>query len=89
MSSRGSPYTSIRSILREELGRPLEEVYSEIDPVALASASIAQVHAARLVTGEEVVIKVQKPGVETVLLTDLNFLYLSSRLVENLAPKLS
>ena len=83
------PYTSIRSILREELGRPLEEVYSEIDPVALASASIAQVHAARLVTGEEVVIKVQKPGVETVLLTDLNFLYLSSRLVETLAPKLS
>lgn len=83
------PYTAIRRILREELGRPLEEVYSEIDPVALASASIAQVHAARLVTGEEVVIKVQKPGVETVLLTDLNFLYLSSRLVETLAPKLS
>lgn len=82
-------YTAIRRILREELGRPLEEVYSEIDPVALASASIAQVHAARLVTGEEVVIKVQKPGVETVLLTDLNFLYLSSRVVETLAPKLS
>lgn len=83
------PYPDIRRILREELGRPLEEIYSEIDPVALASASIAQVHSARLVTGEEVVIKVQKPGVETVLLTDLNFLYLSSRVVEALAPKLS
>jgi predicted unusual protein kinase regulating ubiquinone biosynthesis (AarF/ABC1/UbiB family) len=83
------PYSDIRRILREELGRPLEEVYSEIDPVALASASIAQVHAATLVTGEEVVIKVQKPGVETVLLTDLNFLYFSSRLVEALAPRLS
>lgn len=83
------PYSDIRRILREELGRPLEEVYSRINPVALASASIAQVHAATLVTGEEVVIKVQKPGVETVLLTDLNFLYFSSRLVEALAPKLS
>ncbi|GGY61588.1 ABC1 kinase family protein [Marinobacter zhanjiangensis] len=83
------PYSDIRRILREELGRPLEEVYSEINPVALASASIAQVHAATLVSGEEVVIKVQKPGVETVLLTDLNFLYFSSRLVEALAPKLS
>lgn len=83
------PFPVIRRILRDELGRPLEDVYSEIDPVALASASIAQVHSARLVTGEEVVIKVQKPGVETILLTDLNFLYLGSRLVETLAPKLS
>ena len=83
------PFSDIRRILRQELGRPLEEVYSEIEPVALASASIAQVHSARLVTGEEVVIKVQKPGVETVLLTDLNFLYLSSRVVEALAPRLS
>ncbi|SFR65369.1 Predicted unusual protein kinase regulating ubiquinone biosynthesis, AarF/ABC1/UbiB family [Marinobacter daqiaonensis] len=83
------PFSSVRRIIRQELGRPLEEVYSEINPVALASASIAQVHAARLVTGEDVVIKVQKPNVETVLLTDLNFLYLSSRLIETLAPKLS
>ena len=83
------PFSAIRRILREELGRPLEEVYREIDPVPLASASIAQVHAATLLNGDEVVIKVQKPGVETVLLTDLNFLYLSSRLVETLAPRLS
>lgn len=83
------PFSDIRRILRQELSRPLEDVYSEIEPVALASASIAQVHSARLVTGEEVVIKVQKPGVETVLLTDLNFLYLSSRVVEALAPRLS
>jgi len=83
------PFGVIKRIIREELGRPLEEVYSEIDPVALASASIAQVHAARLVSGEEVVIKVQKPGVENILLTDLNFLYLSARMLETLAPKLS
>jgi len=83
------PFSVIRKIIRDELGRPLEEVYSDIDPVALASASIAQVHAARLVTGEDVVIKVQKPGVENILLTDLNFLYVSAKIIETLAPKLS
>lgn len=83
------PFGVIKRILRDELGRPLDEIYAEIDPVALASASIAQVHAAKLVTGEDVVIKVQKPGVENILLTDLNFLYLGSRILETLAPKLS
>lgn len=83
------PFSVMKRIIREELGRPIEEVYAEIDPVPLASASIAQVHAARLHTGEEVVIKIQKPGVETILLTDLNFLYLSARILETLAPKLS
>lgn len=83
------PFGVIKRIIREELGRPIDQVFAEIDPVALASASIAQVHAARLVTGEDVVIKVQKPGVETILLTDLNFLYLSSRILETLAPQLS
>lgn len=83
------PFGVIKQIIREELGRPIDQVFAEIDPVALASASIAQVHAARLVTGEDVVIKVQKPGVETILLTDLNFLYLSARILETLAPQLS
>lgn len=83
------PFGVIKKIIREELGRPIDQVYSEIDPVALASASIAQVHAAKLITGEEVVIKVQKPGVENILLTDLNFLYLWAKILETLAPKLS
>ncbi|MBS3803649.1 MAG: AarF/ABC1/UbiB kinase family protein [Oleiphilaceae bacterium] len=83
------PFGVMKRILREELGRPIDEVYAEIDPVPLASASIAQVHAARLHTGEDVVIKIQKPGVENILLTDLNFLYLSSRILETLAPQIS
>ncbi|MDC0660963.1 ABC1 kinase family protein [Marinobacter sp. SS21] len=83
------PFAVIRKIIAEELDRPIDQVFAHIDPVALASASIAQVHAAKLVTGEDVVIKVQKPGVENTLLTDLNFLYLSARILETLAPKLS
>ncbi|MDG9666493.1 AarF/ABC1/UbiB kinase family protein [Hahella sp. CR1] len=83
------PYSQIERILKEEFKRPLQSIYSHIDTKPLASASIAQVHAARLVTGEDVVIKVQKPGVRNVLLTDLNFLYVAARVVEYLAPKLS
>lgn len=83
------PFSVMKRILREELGQPLDRIYSEIDPVPLASASIAQVHAAKLVSGEDVVIKIQKPGVENILLTDLNFLYASARILETIAPKLS
>ena len=83
------PFSVMKRILTEELQQPLHEIYSEIDPVPLASASIAQVHAAKLVTGEDVVIKIQKPGVENVLLTDLNFLYVAAKTLELLAPKLS
>ncbi len=83
------PFEVIHKIIAQELGRPVENVFRHVDPVALASASIAQVHAARLVTGEEVVIKVQKPDVETTLSTDLNFLYISAKVIDALAPKLS
>ncbi len=88
---RTSPFefSVAKNIIESDLGKPLEEVYSFVDPKALASASIAQVHAARLITGEDVVIKIQKPGVENILLTDLNFLYASARILEYLAPKLS
>lgn len=83
------PFATMKRILQAELEQPLDRIYAEIDPVPLASASIAQVHAARLVTGEAVVIKIQKPGVENILLTDLNFLYVSARILERLAPQIS
>jgi predicted unusual protein kinase regulating ubiquinone biosynthesis (AarF/ABC1/UbiB family) len=82
------PYSYIESVLKKELRRPLEEVYSYINPDALASASIAQVHAATLVTGEDVVIKVQKPGVENVIHTDLNFIHLAMKILEMITPHL-
>ncbi|SDT92493.1 2-octaprenylphenol hydroxylase [Verrucomicrobium sp. GAS474] len=61
------PYADIVAILNEELPLPPEQVFAAIEETPLASASIAQVHRARLLTGEEVVLKVQRPGiVETV-----------------------
>ena len=83
------PFHYIRRCIETELGKPLEQLYAHVDPKPLASASIAQVHAARLHSGEEVVIKVQRPNVEHVLLTDFNFIYFAARLFERLAPGLS
>ncbi|CAM9671288.1 unnamed protein product [Ectocarpus fasciculatus] len=76
----------MRPIIEKDLGKRVTEVFSSINTVPLASASIAQVYAATLKTGEDVVIKVQKPGVAEVLKTDLGFMYITSKLVELVNP---
>lgn len=84
-------YTYIEQVLKEELaatGLTLEEIFAYIDEKPLASASIAQVHAARLHNGDEVVLKVQKPGVETIMQTDLGVLHGVTKLVELLMPSM-
>ena len=83
------PFHTMKRVIEKEFGKSLNAVFAEIDPVPLASASIAQVYAAKLVSGEEVVVKVQKPGVEDILLTDLNFLYVAARVLEYFVPNLS
>ena len=82
------PFALLRPVIEEDLGCTLDAVFSEVDPVPLASASIAQVHGARLKNGDAVVIKVQKPGVASILVTDLNFLYICAWLFERFFPKM-
>ncbi|MCH4243695.1 AarF/UbiB family protein [Acinetobacter gerneri] len=82
------PFSYVQGVLDAEFaGRDLSEIFASIDEKPLASASIAQVHAAKLVTGEDVVIKVQKPGVETILYTDLNVLHFATKALEKVVPK--
>jgi ubiquinone biosynthesis protein len=61
----------VRRIIEEDLGAPIRELFSSFDSEPLAAASIAQVHAARLVTGEPVVVKVQRPQVARLVHRDL------------------
>lgn len=83
------PFSYIQGVLASEFeGRDLSQIFSYIDKKPLASASIAQVHAAKLTTGEDVVIKVQKPGVETILYTDLNVVHWAAKLLERAVPKI-
>jgi len=64
-------FEDVRAVVEADLGRPLEEVFASFERVPLAAASIAQVHAATLRSGEEVVVKVQRPEVARVVRKDL------------------
>jgi predicted unusual protein kinase regulating ubiquinone biosynthesis (AarF/ABC1/UbiB family) len=72
-------YADVQHILRAELGRDPDEVFASIEREPLASASIAQVHAARLLDGQEVVIKVQRPNIAGIVEADLRILRLAAR----------
>ncbi len=63
--------TTMLDTLRAEYDRPLEEIFASIDDVPLGSASVAQVHRARLVTGEQVAVKVQRPHVREIMGQDI------------------
>jgi ubiquinone biosynthesis protein len=65
------PFDVVRRTVETELGRPLTQIFATFDPQPLAAASIAQVHVARLHTGEDVVVKVQRPDVSRLVHTDL------------------
>ncbi|WP_231897593.1 ABC1 kinase family protein [Ilumatobacter coccineus] len=65
------PFSVVKQTVEEDLGARLDDVFEYFDETALAAASIAQVHAARLRTGEEVVVKVQRPSVSRLVRKDL------------------
>lgn len=60
--------------LRAEYDVPIEEIFDAIDDVPLGSASVAQVHKARLVTGEDVAIKIQRPNVRRIMAQDISIM---------------
>ncbi len=71
-------FEAVRAVVEAELGRPLGELFASFEPTPLGSASIAQVHRARAHDGHLLAIKVQRPGAETVLRSDIrNLLRLS------------
>lgn len=72
----------VRAILKEELGRYPEDLFHYFDIEPLAAASIGQVHRARLDNGAEVVVKVQRPGIENVIAVDLEILAHIAELME-------
>jgi ubiquinone biosynthesis protein len=90
LQDRVTPITfdEARAVVETSLGRPLTEVFETFDERPLASASIAQVHTARLRTGEDVVVKVQRPGIRDTIESDLHILYFVARQLEETIPEL-
>ena len=76
------PIAEIRREIERGLGRAVEELFAELDPAPLASASIAQVHLARTHGGERVVVKVQRPDIRERIDSDLALLYYLAKLLE-------
>ncbi|HLZ20464.1 MAG TPA: AarF/ABC1/UbiB kinase family protein, partial [Smithellaceae bacterium] len=75
-------FASVKNILEEELKVPLSEIFSEFDETPLASASIGQVHRASLVGGDDVVVKIQRPGIRKTVEVDLEIMLHLATLME-------
>ena len=80
------PSAQFRAQVEQALGQPLTEAFAEFDSEPLASASIAQVHAARLPDGTEVVVKSVRPGIEKVIEQDVARMAWLAKLIERYSP---
>jgi predicted unusual protein kinase regulating ubiquinone biosynthesis (AarF/ABC1/UbiB family) len=81
-------FSDLEKLMRQEFGGPLSHVFSDFDKRAFAAASIGQVHRATTLAGDDVVVKIQYPGVAEAVETDLRNATLLLPLVKRLAPGL-
>ncbi len=81
------PFEKMDMVFEAEFGKTLEEAFDHIDKTPIASGSIGQVHAARLKSGEEVVAKIRKPGIEHIINADIKILYFLANQIEKIVPK--
>ena len=81
------PGAEARAIMERAYARPLAEVFEQFDETPLAAASIAQVHTARLRTGEDAVVKVVRPGVRKRIELDIEVMYVIARLARHYASE--
>jgi ubiquinone biosynthesis protein len=81
------PGSEARAIIEKAYGRPVAEVFEQFEEAPLAAASIAQVHTARLRSGEDVVAKVVRPGVREKIERDIEVMYFIARLARDYAPE--
>jgi len=81
------PFADIRQVIERDLERPVDEVFDAVDEAPLGSASIAQSHRARLRSGEEVILKVVKPGIRDLIYRDAALLRSTGRFLQLIIPR--
>lgn len=74
------------AIIEKALGKPVSELFASFESTPMASASVAQVHCATLHSGEQVVVKVVRPGIEPIIREDIALMYTLARLAERFHP---
>ena len=77
----------IRGVVERELGHPLDEIFSSFESKPLGSASIGQVHSAILKSGEKVAVKIQKPGVEKFIRSDISIMQFLAKRIDSYVPQ--
>ncbi|MCB0378732.1 MAG: AarF/ABC1/UbiB kinase family protein, partial [Bdellovibrionales bacterium] len=80
-------FSDIENVLEEQFPQGYKKVFSEFSEKAIGSASIAQVHRARLMDGTAVVVKIQKPGISRIIEDDVRILHLLADLAETYIPE--
>jgi ubiquinone biosynthesis protein len=75
------PWTEIEPVLRQTLNRPIEDVFEQVQTTAIAAGSIAQVHRAILHSGQEVALKIQRPGIAVIVAQDIQLIQILAALV--------
>lgn len=83
------PYPAVKKIVEAELGFPLDELFENFDQQPLASASIGQVHKAKIKNGVEVAVKVQRPGIQRIIEIDLEIMHYLATLMERHIEEIS
>lgn len=81
------PYKAVVSVIEAEFKKPISDLFSSVDEIPIAAASIAQVHRATTVSGDSVVIKVQRPGILSTIETDISILGYLARLAVKYIPE--
>jgi predicted unusual protein kinase regulating ubiquinone biosynthesis (AarF/ABC1/UbiB family) len=76
-------FEQVSQILETELGKPIDQIYTDFEPVPIAAASLGQVHRAHLPSGESVVVKIQRPGLSQLFTIDLEILKGIARYFQN------
>ncbi|MDI3485972.1 MAG: ubiquinone biosynthesis protein [Methanolobus sp.] len=77
----------VEKLIRAELGSEIKDIYQYFEPVPIAAASIGQVHRAKLISGEDVVVKVQRPGIRKIINSDLDIMYSIASFAEEHLPE--
>jgi len=81
------PFENLRPVVEKELGRPVGEVFAQFEPLAMAAASVAQVHRAVLFSGQSVAVKIIRPEIRKLLRDDIRLMFqLAGRLEKRFEP---
>ena len=76
-------YEQVKETIEADFAKPIDKIFSSFDPIPMAAASLGQVHKARLFNGEDIVVKVQRPGLKQLFTIDLAILRQIARYFQN------